>query len=134
MLRWNHDWGTKTEHMERLLGMGRRVPGGFANRPEMLPASAFYWAAFCTLETERPIGMAVGPIPWSKACDYAREHGFDDRDDLADFWQIIARLDGEASRIRRVNTDDEGLSEKVSVKDTAGVKSMMRNLGKKPRK
>lgn len=118
-----------------MIAQRRRVPVGYLDRPEVLPVAAFYWGAFCMLESERPIGMAVGPIPWSKARDYAREHGIDDPDDLADFWQIVARLDGEASRIRRVRDDDDDkLREKVSVKDTKGLKSMMRNLGRKPRK
>ena len=131
MLRWNHNWGTKAEHFDMLLGMGRDVPSGFLERPEILPVAAFQWRAFCALETERHIGMAVGPIPWSKALEYAIEHGIDDPDEFDAFWQIITRLDNEASRIRRVASDDEDdLRDRVSINDPEGVKNLMRNLGK----
>lgn len=132
MLRWSHDWGTKVEHFEMLLGLGRRVPEGFYERPEILPIATFYWTAFCALETERAIGMAAGPIPRSAAKDYAIDYGIDDLEGFENFWQIITRLDSEASKIRRVSTDDEDekLRDKVSIKDTAGVKNMMRNMGK----
>jgi hypothetical protein len=132
VLRWNHDWGTKAPHFDALLGMGSDVPSGFLERPEILPVAAFYWSAFCALETERPIGMAVGQIPWSRALEYATEHGIVDADEFTDFWQIITRLDNEASRIRRVSSDDdENLRERVSINDPEGVKNLMRNLGKK---
>jgi len=131
VLRWNHDWGTKADHFDMLLGMGREVPGGFLKRPEILPVAVWYWSAFCALETERHIGMAVGPIPWSKALEYATEHGITKADEFAEFWQIIMRLDNEAARIRRVASDDENLREKVSINDPEGVKNLMRNLGKK---
>lgn len=133
MLRWNHHWGTKAEYLQAQVGMGRRVPAGFADRPEVKPVAAFYWTAFCDLESERSFGMAAGPIPRSRARDYAIEHGIDDADGIAEFWHIIVRLDGAASRIRRPK-DDEGLSDKVSVQDTGGVKNMMRNLGRKRRR
>lgn len=132
MLRWNHNWGTKAEHFDMLLGMGRDVPSGFLERPEILPVAAFHWRAFSALETERHIGMTVGPIPWAKALEYAIKHGIDDPDEFDAFWAIITRLDNEASRIRRVSSDnDENLPETVSINDPEGVKNLMRNLSKK---
>ena len=38
----------------------------------------FYLEAFNDLNTERPRGMDLGPIPRSKIVDYANEHQLDD--------------------------------------------------------
>lgn len=130
MLRWNHDWGTNIEHWEMLIGMGRQVPDGFHQRPEILPISFFHWNAFCDLETERAYGMAVGPIPRSKAREYARENGITDADELADFLSIMSRLDNESTKARRPK-DDEDVVDKASAKDVKGVRSIMGNIKKK---
>lgn len=131
MLRWNHDWGTNTEHWEKLIEMGRQVPAGYHDRPDILPVASFYWTAFCDLETERSVGMAVGPIPRSRAREYAIEHGITDADAFIEFWIVIARLDNEAGKVRRAKEPEEEMADKVSVKDVSGVKTMMRNINNK---
>jgi len=45
-----------------------------ATRPELFGHLAFEWSAFRSLSTDRPVGMALGPVPWSSidrfACRY----------------------------------------------------------------
>lgn len=48
--------------------------------------------AFSKLSTCRAIGMALGPIPWSAASDYALRFGLDE-DEFEILWELISRLD-----------------------------------------
>lgn len=44
------------------------------------------------MQSERPVGMTVGPIPWSKVCAWAARHGLDaDGEEL--LWEVIRGLD-----------------------------------------
>ena len=74
---------------EQKVASGQRAPPEFYEQPEFISGAAFYWQAFVDLGTERAVGMAVGPIPRSKAREYAHEYGVPfDR-----FWSIIRALD-----------------------------------------
>lgn len=83
-----------------------RAPDPFYDRPEIEPRSLFYWTAFNDLETERSYGMTVGPIPRSKAREYAIEQGIADPDDIDDFWFVIRKIDNEAARLRSPKSGD----------------------------
>lgn len=37
---------------------------------------SFFLTSFYHLSTERPVGMGVGPIPWSKIIQYGEYYGF----------------------------------------------------------
>ena len=47
-----------------------------ANAPALLPGLETYYEAFVELSTDRPIGMGIGPIPWTAIDLYAWRHGF----------------------------------------------------------
>lgn len=79
-----------------MIDLGRKVPEPFLDKPEILPVSQFYWTAFCDLVTERQIGMGVGPIPRSKAREYAFQQGVVDEDGFDRFWAIIHEVDTES--------------------------------------
>lgn len=51
------------------------IPESIQNAPVLLPGLEFYYAAFWNLTTDRPIGMAEGPIPWSSMQRYCAQHG-----------------------------------------------------------
>lgn|SRR5690606_30045857 len=53
------------------------------NRPELLPGLDFYFTAYRELRYDRPVGMAMGPIPWSSIIKWGELHGITDLDDLA---------------------------------------------------
>lgn len=61
------------------------------------------WQAFNELQTCRPIGMSVGPIPWVAIDAYARAK------DIAEterFERLIRALDSEFLKHRRESEDD----------------------------
>lgn len=51
----------------------------------------FYLDAFHELSTSRPVGMAVGPIPFTAIADYFRIYQLEEEFD--DFLYVIRRLD-----------------------------------------
>lgn len=57
----------------------------------------FYIEAYGELLTERSIGMAAGPIPWSSVQHYARVHGLnsDETDVLLHHMRALERADFE---------------------------------------
>lgn len=50
--------------------------------------------AWAELSTCRPIGMAVGPIPWTAIIEWARFHGLD-REATGVLVSVIRRLDND---------------------------------------
>jgi len=57
-------------------------------------------SAFRDLSTERPIGMAMGPIPESKCREWCIYQGLD-RTSTAVVWAVIHRLDNERAERER---------------------------------
>ncbi len=57
------------------LDKGRAPPAWFLNYPEELPGDDVWLGAFWNLTTERQVGMATGPIPYSKTTEYATALG-----------------------------------------------------------
>lgn len=68
------------DHYRYLLSHGRyrAVPAWFHNRPAPHPQNLFWWEAFWELNSERPMGMGVAPIPGSAIRAYIRDRGFDE--------------------------------------------------------
>jgi hypothetical protein len=58
-------------------------------RPHLL----FYWDAFLHLNSCRPAGFSLAPIPWTSVRDYARAHGIEDADELAELADLVTVLD-----------------------------------------
>jgi hypothetical protein len=50
------------------------LPPTMQNKPELLAGLEFYWRAFWELSTDRDIGMAEGPIPWTAMNQYAARY------------------------------------------------------------
>lgn len=76
------------------------MPEEYLNPPELWPHLRFYWDAFTTLGTDRSVGMAEGPIPFSAVDRYARRYGIDDIDDFDVFLRIMRGLDAEYLQFR----------------------------------
>lgn len=68
--------------LERRADEGLPTPA-IDNRPILLPGLDFYFTAYNELRYDRPIGMALGPIPWSSVVKWGEIHGIHDPDDLA---------------------------------------------------
>lgn len=55
--------------------MGRKVPDAFKAQPRVRPHLLVVWDGFWELNTERQIGMVLGPIPGSAIRAYAHDAG-----------------------------------------------------------
>lgn len=77
------------------------------DRPEEDELTALCVGAWRDLSTERPIGMAAGPIPWS-ACVAWCQHHLLDRESSAIVWAVICRLDRDHFESERSKADLRG--------------------------
>lgn len=57
---------------------GAPLPKRIANAPQLQLGLGLYHEAFWELDSCRPVGWGVGPIPWSAMHDYAQAFEFDD--------------------------------------------------------
>lgn len=53
----------------------------------------FHWSAFWDLNTDRPVGMGVGPIPFGAIDRYADRYGIADIDEFDAFRELIRAMD-----------------------------------------
>jgi hypothetical protein len=81
--------------LENLLDMERRgvkVPT-LINRPELQPYLLEAFHCFVATSTEKQIGMAVGPIPYSAIVNWARMAGITDPDEIDDLAAVVWHAD-----------------------------------------
>lgn len=57
-----------------------------------MPGSGFYLAAFWELNSDRPAGMAVAPIPFSTIDRFAARNGIED-EDFDTFTRLMRAMD-----------------------------------------
>lgn len=55
---------------------GQKLPDRIANKPVLRVGLEIYWRAFWECSTDRDIGMAEGPIPWSAINAWGQRYGF----------------------------------------------------------
>lgn len=77
--------------------LSERAAQGFStpsydNRPHLLPGLDFYLQAYFDLQNDRPMGMAVGPIPWSSIVTWAQINDMD-ADDLHELNYLIRAME-----------------------------------------
>lgn len=99
----------------------RGLPPRFAEIEEMTePWMPFYIASFYELMTERPVGMALGHIPWSKIRLFADHHGllglsgqeFHDIIRAMDIWYLSKNGPGKNGKgSKGFQSKDEGAGE-----------------------
>lgn len=76
-----------------------------AAREDPDEALRFVWDAFWHLSTDRSVGFATGPIPWSAIDRYATRHRLDDADSFERFLDLIRSMDGAyLDRLERERT------------------------------
>lgn len=66
--------------------------------PEIPAEARFAYAAFNELSTDRAVGMAMGPIPFSGIDSYARRYGILDTDEFDRFRVLIRVIEREQDR------------------------------------
>lgn len=63
------------------------------SRPVLHDHLAFEWVAFRRLARDRPVGLSIGPIPWTAIDRYAARYGPHDPDAFDRFERLIAAMD-----------------------------------------
>lgn len=58
------------------------------------PGAGMWWQCFTDLQSDRPMGMGLGPVPWSSIDQWARRYSIPD-DEFAVLAHVIRRLDAE---------------------------------------
>jgi hypothetical protein len=64
-------------------------------RPEVSDHLGFVWSAFWELGSDRAIGFAAGPIPFTAIDAYAARYGIDDIDQFDRFRALIRAMECE---------------------------------------
>ena len=89
------EWGGKAEWLEGLQSDGIKV-AALDRRPKLLPGLDFYLIAYHELRYDKPIGMSVGPIPWSSIDRWATRNGVNDIEDFTVLESHIRSLENAA--------------------------------------
>jgi hypothetical protein len=74
------EWGPQIEKLEALEESGVQVKA-LDDKPN-ITGLEFYFGAYCDLQSDRQIGMDIGPIPWTSVVRWCRLHGIHDIDDI----------------------------------------------------
>jgi hypothetical protein len=69
------------------------------------PGAELWWRCWQDVQGDRPIGMDVGPVPWSVVDRWAARHGVSDFDAL---WTVTQRLDDVWMEWRREQRKKDG--------------------------
>ncbi len=83
---------TEQTIIKQAIRQGLPIPKKIAEAPELDFGLQFYLHAFYELESERPVGIDIGPIPRSAVKDYALELEMD-ADEFDDLYFHIRALD-----------------------------------------
>lgn len=75
-----------------MLAAGTNIPPAYAP-PELLPGATDVYSAFWELSSDRQIGMAVGPVPWSSIDRWLRRKRVTDAADIQVFIRLIREMD-----------------------------------------
>lgn len=96
------------EHERRILVQCLRerlpLPQKIQNAPELKLGLELYFGAFFDLNTCRPIGWSIAPIPWSSINDYARTFEFDELQ-TEDLFFYISHMDIAFINFHRSKTE-----------------------------
>jgi hypothetical protein len=92
-LLWSLDWGEAEAKIIEAT-RGRKVPPlpFLETKAEVDEHLAFEWVAFAELNSDRPVGMTAGQIPWSSIDRYAERHGLG-LDEFDRFYRLISAMD-----------------------------------------
>lgn len=76
------------------------IPERIANAPVLLQGLELYLEAFFELDSSRPVGFSLLPIPWGAIVDYCAVYGLDN-EQREDMLYLIRRMDN--AHIDRLN-------------------------------
>lgn len=81
------------------MAAGGRHVKALENRPVLLPGLDVYFAAYAELSYDRPVGLSVGPIPWSSIINWCQLHKIYDIDDIDVFVRHIRAMEAADAKI-----------------------------------
>ncbi len=76
------------------------APAKLEKKPTLPDHLQFTWRAYWALSSDRHIGMAEGPIPWSAMDRYAIRYGIVSMDDFDFFTLLLKAMDTVYLEIR----------------------------------
>ncbi len=115
-----------------MLDLGRPVPSGYLNQPEIEVEYQFFYEAFWELSSDRQSGMSVGQIPSGSIARFASDLEMDT--DAADFLRAVLRsLDNIYLSHQSGKHPDDKIVDFAHVDDHVGVSAILKRLGKKPK-
>lgn len=85
---------------------GHKVPA-LERRPVLLTGLDFYFTAYRELMYDRPVGMTLGPIPWSSVVKWGELHGLD-VEEIAVLDHHIRAMEKALSEFREKREQDKG--------------------------
>lgn len=84
------------------------LPDFIVNAPILLPGLEIYLTAFLELNTERPGGMGINPIPVSRMRELGKWYEFS-KDEIDDLVYLMKRLDKDhMERVRKQMQNKNG--------------------------
>jgi hypothetical protein len=107
------------------------LPEKIANKPKLHIGLDIYWRAFWECSTDRGIGMAEGPIPWSVMDRWALRYGIEG-DDFDRFVLLLKAMDlayieertkSNKKHMDRAMTSKESLTKSSSVSRKGAVRT-----------
>lgn len=120
-------WGVRADFYRRVKAeKGRDPPQEFLNPPRIPPHLIFYSDAFWRLHHDRPVGMAVGRIPWTAMKDYAAHYRVEG-DDFDRFITLLVAQDSEYLAVTQRRDGNEG-AWTVDTDDAEGVSGLFARI------
>lgn len=101
------EWGGSIDFLIERKKEGKPTPA-LDRRPVLRKGLDFYFTAYNELKYDRPIGMSLGPIPWSSVVKWAELHGITDLDDLDELHQHIRAMETAAFEFEERRNNKKG--------------------------
>jgi hypothetical protein len=98
---------------ELLAARGRKAPDWFTVNPQLMPGEDFFFQAFWDLNSDRNVGMSLGPIPWSSIQTYGLSKGLEC--DMIELLHVVIRSMDELF-LRYMNEEQEKRSKAAASK------------------
>ena len=103
---WELKYGEHEETMWARLGDASHIPDQLKNAPVLMDGQEFYWNAFWRLSSDRPVGMGLGPIPFSSVVMYASLYDMD-HEGLTELAHIMQGMDNAFLKYQQEKSDKE---------------------------
>lgn len=93
---WELAWGKHREVMHKRYAEAdvSQIPDQLLNEPMLHEGLDIYYSAFWELNTDRQVGMGLGPIPYSSIRNYCKDRGLGG-DQSDNMMRLLRKMDSE---------------------------------------